>query len=202
VNRSNESARFFQNAFKEEAVMNRIAFSYCLAMSFALSINALSNADTVSIGPDGINAIGLTLPSPNGGVLTGSGINIGQVEPLRPGQPDFDVLHNDLVDPDFVYYRDGVMANDPNIQNDGVGDHGQIVAGVMIAEHSLEEDEDDVHGVAPGAILHASAFDPTGANYIATGTATVLRTTQRIATVNGNGSIGNNPADDVRAQLI
>jgi hypothetical protein len=173
--------------------MNRIAFYYCLALSFALTMNVLSNADTVSIGPDGINATGLTLP--NGTVLTGSGINIGQVEGVRPGKPGFDSIFNDLVEPDFVYYRDEILANDPNNQNKGVGDHGQIVAGVMIAEHSLEEDEDDVHGVAPGAILHASAFDPTGANYIAT----VLRTTQRIATVNGNGSIGNNPADDVRA---
>ena len=41
----------------------------------------LSRADTISIGPDGINATAIPF-------LTGSGVNIGQVELFRPGKPD------------------------------------------------------------------------------------------------------------------
>jgi subtilisin family serine protease len=159
----------------------------CSFAMFLIPLSAeVSIADTNSIGPNGINAGGL---APGGVLLTGSDVNIGQVEQTRPGKPDFDILHNDLVDPDFVYYRDFLPPNDLMRQNVADGLHALQVAGVMIAAHSTEEGEDAVHGVAPGAVLHASAFDPTGPGYIGTLGTTIMLTTQRIATVSNMRAI-------------
>ena len=54
-----------------------------------------------SLGPNGIDATGLLLP--NGNVLTGAGINLGQVEIGRPGKPGFDNSANST--PQSVRYR-------------------------------------------------------------------------------------------------
>ncbi len=157
----------------------------------------ICQADTLSISTNGINAMGLTMS--DGTVLTGSGMRIGQVEEERPGKPEFDILHNDLVDPAFVYLRDGDANISAIMDHLSVGNHGEQVAGVMIAKHSTEVGEKDVHGVAPNAILHASAFANASPGY--NSNFTPLLTTQRIATVNGNdaGSTTNDEADDVRA---
>lgn len=153
----------------------------------------ICQADTLSIGSNGINAFNLTRF--DGTALTGDGIRIGQVEEERPGKPNFDILHNDLVDPAFVYLRDGDANISAIMDHLSVGNHGEQVAGVMIAEHSAA----GVNGVAPNAVLHASAFANASPGYSAN--FTPLLTTQRIATVNGNlaGSTTNDETDDVRA---
>lgn len=55
-----------------------------LALLLLLIATAPSYADS-GVGSDGINATGLMLP--NGTVLTGATISIGQVEGPRPGKP-------------------------------------------------------------------------------------------------------------------
>lgn len=75
------------------------------------TLSGVVNASTVTIGENGINSVGLSLP--NGNPLNGSGIAIGQVEGFRPGDPtmpngaDFDTmanLFNTNVDPQEVFF--------------------------------------------------------------------------------------------------
>ncbi|MEX2170911.1 MAG: S8 family serine peptidase [Pirellulales bacterium] len=100
-------------------------------------------ADVASIGRDGIDSSSL--------MLSGAGIGIGMVDAGRPGKVGVDdAMHSDMtIDPEEVYVGTAMP-----VQNQGVDDHGQIVAGVMIGTDLAGE------GVATEANLYASALAP------------------------------------------
>lgn len=66
-------------------------------------------ASSLTVGPDGINSMGLTLAD---GVtpLDGTGIGIGMVEPSRAAMMGFDAANtlNSTVNPTAVFRQDGV----------------------------------------------------------------------------------------------
>jgi len=80
-------------------------------------------ASFLTIGPDGINSAGLSLPTgtalTGGNALTGSGIAIGQVEDFRPGLPAFDGVanSNSTVVPAAVFLQGGPAVAGANINN-------------------------------------------------------------------------------------
>ncbi len=127
-----------------------------VALSFLLLASVPSYADS-GVGPNGIDATGLMLP--NGTVLTGAGIGIGQVEGLRPGKSTMDGGPDDATNsastvvPAQVYMRTAVAnANGFRVRDIfGVG-HAQQVASVMISTDNMAP------GVAPDALLHASGY--------------------------------------------
>lgn len=103
--------------------------------------------------------------------MTGEGIGIGQIEEGRPGKEGTDAAgrrHN-LVNPAGVYRRNLL----PDIND--ADEHGQQVAGVMIASSS-----GSLTGVAPQAELYASAFVTAGA-----GGEEVIKSVQHVASRNG-----------------
>src|SRR5688500_8092648 len=61
-----------------------------LIMSLVCVFSRATLASMLSVGPLGIDAIGLR--GPFNELLTGNGIKIGQVEDLRPADPDVDDL--------------------------------------------------------------------------------------------------------------
>ncbi len=154
--------------------------------------------DTNSIGPKGINAVGLG--------LTGADISIGQVDLVRSGDPGFDDAtnsHSD-VDPQSVFFLKNLAnptftptANSNNEllapipgSIEPAGAHGTWVAGVMIANPS---NPPDAHiGVATGASLRTIGFQGTPGFVDSVGLSA-----QYLATLNGgdtraiNMSFGN-----------
>jgi hypothetical protein len=135
-------------------------------------------ADSVSRGPMGANATGLTLP--NGDPLNGLNITVGQVEPLRPAKapPDDPLIANPSVNPFQVTTQAGTMAQ----MHQHVGDHPTAIASVIISTDT-EDNSPMPNGLAPtgiaqGAELYASGFVTLG---IEPGYADALRTTQYIA---------------------
>jgi hypothetical protein len=107
----------------------------------------------LSVGPLGIDAIGLR--GPFNELLTGNGIKIGQVEDLRPADPDVDDLFaNPTLNPAQVWRQQQT----PSPDDDFVGHHATFVASVMISS------DDDARGVAPGASLYADAYVVRGTN--------------------------------------
>lgn len=105
-----------------------------------------------SIGPAGINSVSLP--------YTGVGINIGQVEPERPGDPDLEDPNNSnfFTDPEGIFLLNGNPNPTANAQDEIYFDnppnppepHATRVAGVMISGDSLAP------GVAKDAKLYAS----------------------------------------------
>ncbi len=86
--------------------MVKLKFSWAIVCAVFMVNSAL--ASKVTIGPDGINSEGLS--DFNGVLLNGNGIDIGQVEVNRPGDPNFDTnddLFNSNVNPSGVFFRDG-----------------------------------------------------------------------------------------------
>jgi hypothetical protein len=135
-------------------------------------------ADSVSRGPMGANATGLTLP--NGSPLNGLNITVGQVEVLRPAKtpPDDPAIANPWVNPFQVTTQAGTMA----VQHQHVDDHPTGVASVIISTDTVDNSPMP-NGIAPtgiaqGAKLYASGFVTLG---IEPGYADALRTTQYIA---------------------
>lgn len=106
---------------------------------------ALSRADFISTGPDGINS--QVLFELYG--LSGKGIAIAQWEFGRPGLPGFDSPENTHpnVRPTAVFQQDGPVS--PNAQ---ITDHAIRVAGVLISSHPEQR------SVAPGVSLYSSAL--------------------------------------------
>ncbi len=104
--------------------------------------------DDVSAGPAGINA--RYLGPPDTVILNGSGVGIGQVEPVRPGKPGFDNAANSHPDvtPTAVFLRNG-----PAVANANTHNHAESVAGVMIANGPSDK------GVSYEASLFASAYN-------------------------------------------
>jgi hypothetical protein len=174
------------------------------AFAIVFSTGGVVLADTVTIGPNGINSAGLS--NANGQLLTGAGIAIGQVEPLRPGDVDVgdDPANcNTTTNPAGVFIQDHTTAPFANIL---ISPHAQEVAGVMISTDATDGVGLDIdgnqlaNGIAPTGVatvasLYSSAFVPLGPDpeY-----EKVLLTIQKIATINDDGSPTNDDIDDVR----
>ena len=162
-----------------------IKVSFLVVISLFPLHTAMASLD--SIGPNGINSAGLTLPDGTT-LLTGDGILIGQVETSRPGVEGTDspANVNSFVDPFRVRLQD----NDPIVANSNIGTgHATRVAGVMISTDAVDSDSDGDAplGVATGADLSSSAYITAGTS---PGYEDALLTTQYVATFFG---------DDVRA---
>jgi hypothetical protein len=84
-----------------------------------------------SIGPNGINSVGLG--------LTGAGIGIGQVEEDRPAKPlvDSPMFVDPTTVPADVFRRNGAAVPNANLD-----DHAQQVAGVMISTDGTRTSEE------------------------------------------------------------
>jgi len=103
----------------------------------------------------GANANGLVFPTGNV-PLDGSGVVIGQVEALRPGDPDFDdEAHSNFdVDPNEVYVQFDIVGGSPSWIDQHVGAHPTQVASVMISTNEITK------GMVPEASLHSLAMLP------------------------------------------
>ncbi len=142
--------RCFRLASNFTALMNRLQREGShRSHPFRPSVEALedrlvldnSSADTVGILARGLKRFDGTT------VLTGAGINIGQVEASRPTKPGYDKFfsHPDVTPVD-VFKRDL-----QDIPDGFYGDHANYVAGVMTANGAADQ------GIAPKANLYSSA---------------------------------------------
>jgi len=110
-------------------------------------------ASSESNGPNGIMSVGLR--DFDGALLSGQGIDIGQVEATRTGKSTTDTDVNccePSTIPEQVYFLDHVAAANEGLT---INFHPMWVAGVMISTDTT------ARGAATGANLHASAFSGT-----------------------------------------
>ena len=136
--------------------MNKVRYGV-LVLTIAFPSMNVSSGSQDTIGPNGINSAGLR--GVNGVVLTGEGVDIGQVEPFRPGFPGVDdpltkpdCCNEDVV-PTGVFFRDMVAD-----VNQGIVDHAIAVAGVMISTATTAtEGHSPPTGVAIEANLYSGA---------------------------------------------
>ena len=157
-----------------------ITVSFLVVISLFRLNAAMASLD--SIGPNGINSAGLTLPD-GATPLTGDLIFIGQVEEIRPGVEGTDLPANvnSSIDPFRVRLQD----DDPIVANSNIGaGHATRVAGVMISTDAVDSDSDGDAplGVATGADLSSSAYITSSAP----GYEDALLTTQYVATFFGD----------------
>jgi hypothetical protein len=133
-----------------------------LILLLSILVCGIGQASQDSIGPFGINSLGLL--GVDGQPLTGNGILIGQIEFERPGDADVgDSLdhRNTTVNPAAVYERTSPNPPpnppepDSNPRNLD-GSHAEWVAGVMISTDASST------GVAPGALLYSAGYKPSG----------------------------------------
>lgn len=138
--------------------MYRIKF-HALIVAFVLSLPSVLDASEDSNGPNGINSIGLQ--DAMGNPLTGLGVELGQVERLRPGKPVFDtdaMCCNADVDPTGVFVMEMNATS-----NQEYGEHALWVAGVMISKDTdAPMDHSPPTGVSPDASLYSSAHTNMG----------------------------------------
>jgi hypothetical protein len=132
-------------------VMNRLKM-WIVVIVLELGLNAIASASEDSIGPNGINSLGLG--------LDGSGIAVGQVEPGRTGLTNYDNAANccnDKIVPTEVFLQN--MLAPENRETD---EHAIWVAGVIISTQTSVPPATPPHsppiGVAPEALLFSSAF--------------------------------------------
>jgi hypothetical protein len=155
--------------------MNHWKSIYGIVALIAIVMPAKIYASQDTIGPNGINSVGLT--TKNGVLLTGFGASIGQVELNRPGKRapsgSDDAAHsNATIDPTsvFLHGNPGFPPANMNINN-----HAEQVAGILISTDATRT------GVATEADLYASAIvGDAGADFQAAESA------QLIATRNSN----------------
>lgn len=139
----------------------------------SLLLVSFANADSVSIGPDGINSTGLG--------LTGAGVVVGQVEEGRPGDIDNGdnaANRNSKVNPADVFIQNNPANPTASAE---VTEHATEVAGVIISTATDDDTPNDApfdsnnpqlfttntivpRGVAPGASLYSSAYVTLGSN--------------------------------------
>lgn len=143
--------------------MNRRIWTLLVTLS---CIPSLTSASLISTGPNGIDSRSAEMKLPDGTTpLTGSGVNIGQVEQLRPGWPvqsagPDDTAHsNQFVQPFEVVIGDGTEDLEAN---EDIGVHTTQVASVMISKDTSDSSSpangDNPRGVATDASLYASAY--------------------------------------------
>jgi hypothetical protein len=133
-------------------------------------------ADTITIGPNGINSAGLLLangmPMNGGSVGAVPAVAIRQVELSRAGDavanggPD-DAMHSSpFVDPAGVFRRTTTGAA---IADMYTSEHAEGVASIMIGTDMADPDGGGPRvapvGVSLGAALYSSATDPIGPNF-------------------------------------
>lgn len=173
--------------------------SFCLAIISVVISSRLVFASTDTLGTNGINAAGLL--DFDGMPLDGSGVDIGQVEGARPGDPSFDTdvdLFHSLVDPEEVFMRSSPPLSFTPTMDDALNEiavHPLWVAGVLISTDTSnpDSDGDSPTGVAPGATLYSAGDDATPPDY----DPETAITMQHLATLPGaniraiNMSIGN-----------
>jgi hypothetical protein len=125
-----------------------------VALLLLLTTTTLSYADS-GVGPEGINATGLKLP--NGTVLTGTGIAIGQVEGSRPGKPTANGGPDDAANSASTIVPSQVYMGTTLATANGfrVSNHAELVASVIISTNA------NAKGVAPGASLNAGGYAAT-----------------------------------------
>ena len=135
--------------------MKSITNTHVIAIC-AVFVAGVTDASQDTIGLNGIRSAGLV--DFNGQPLTGTGIVIGQLEPFRPGKHvndggfDNAMNSNTTTVPGRLFIQeDDLIAADANLFT---LDHTMWVAGVMISNHPTRT------GVAPGAVLYASATTP------------------------------------------
>lgn len=128
---------------------NKVAL---IAVILSLSLGATTFGSLITIGPNGIDSSNLG--------LSGVGVPVGQVENERPGKPNFDsdLSSNRAVVPKAVFRKDGDATADD--VDEVTGRHPTQVASVIISTETrdLNSDGDIPRGVAPRALLYASAF--------------------------------------------
>lgn len=119
-----------------------------IVVLLALLLSIPTRGDDRSTGPDGINS--QRLP------LTGAKVAIAQIEGGRPGFPgkDSDNQSNPAVKPAAVFIS-GIPVDFPKQKDEGVRDHAEGVAGIVIADPAV------VKSVASGALLYSSTDGST-----------------------------------------
>jgi hypothetical protein len=133
--------------------MRRLEFGCALLL---LVLSQCAFGSVLTNGVDGINV-------PPG--LNGSGIFIGQVEPDRPGDPDFDTnaaLYNTTIDPVEIFYRQPGGTFAPTLVNavaETDNGHATRVAGMMIST------DPTLRGVSPSALLYSIADNGTAPDF-------------------------------------
>ncbi len=148
---------------------------HCGAIAIVFLLASTALADTVTIGPNGINSAGLG--------LTGAGVVIGQVERFRPGDAEAgdDLAHrNTTTNPAGVFEQNGFVPPDSL----AVMNHPQQVAGIMISTDATDGEGPLMNGIAPtgvatGASLFSSAYITDGTD---PGYQHAIQTLQFIAT--------------------
>jgi hypothetical protein len=167
-----------------------------------------------SIGPNGINSEGLL--GLDGLPLTGKNVRVGEVDVLRPADPDIDTtpaLRNTKVDSAIVLFRHPDNTNfnaTPNATAEIIDptvpanqrDHPTLVAGVIISTDNVDHDGvgplDAPLGVARQAQLYAVggsltiAGNPYG--QAAWSTQKLIETAPGITAINHSYGIGYSPA--------
>jgi hypothetical protein len=108
--------------------------------------------DSESVGSAGIKAVGLL--APDGDLLTGNGVNLGQVETHRTAVRGYDsnANSNGLVNPFESRIKNGSLSS-PNVD---IGEHAIEVASVMIGAAGAPT------SVSPGSSLYSSGFTAAG----------------------------------------
>ena len=148
----------------------KVVSAGCLMLCFLICDNP-ATADTITIGPNGINSAGLTLangmPMNGGAVGSVNPVAIGQVELSRAGwsttDGGIDNAANSSPDvvPAGVFRR---TASGGGIANLYTSDHAEEVASVIIGKGTTDPDGAGPRaaptGVALGAALYSSATDP------------------------------------------
>lgn len=146
-----------------------------VAISILFGVNTVFGSQD-SIGPNGIHSNVLS--------LTGNGVEIGQVEIGRPGDPNFDTgsptLFNTTVDPAMVYNREFVNFQATANRAAEITPHAVDVAGIMISTDGTAT------GVAPEADLYSVAIRPDGIGGIEGVYSQAAESAQFLATLSGH----------------
>jgi len=153
----------------------RAALCRIVAIS-ATVFSSSAHGSQDSLGPNGINSLGLG--------LTGDMVAVGQVEDYRSAKTDYDSIANSntFIDPLYVQQQDRTSEQNEDLDSDdmtGVSDplddhHATWVAGLIISS------DPDLTGVAPNANLNSASF--RSPNVITVGPhEEIIRTTQSVA---------------------
>ena len=124
-------------------------YAIALGLLWLMTGHCFANS---GVGTNGINAAGIS--KPGGGILTGAGIGLGQVEGARPGRPTANAGPDDMTNSAPTVVPAGVYMGTAIANTNGfrVNAHAQEVASIMISTNS------NAPGVSPGALLHSGGY--------------------------------------------
>ncbi len=183
--------------------MNLLQRMSHFAVMFALLVPYTVRASEETIGPVGINSAGL--PLPNGTLLTGTGIGIGQVESSRPGDPKnpdgtpFDTLSsftNLSVNPEGVFFT---RYDDPSIPGISNGNpNSDWVTFNAIINGPMEADPLDIkHAVEVAGVMISTDAQPVG-----TPSATGVSTGAKLYSIGHDAAVGKEESASLMSQYI